>query len=113
MHEFSLADHLLSLLEQAAQEQGFTRVHRLMLGIGRFSCVDIATLVECIQAQSMGTLMEGADLDCHLREGHAECTLCDATFAPEEWPCVCPQCGKVASRLLDGRDLVLETMEVS
>lgn len=113
MHELSLAEHLLTLVDNAACEQGFSQVHRLVLGIGRFSCVDSDTLLHCIRHHCAGSRLDGAVICCETREASAECKSCACLFTPEEWPCACPGCGQASARLLSGRDMILEQLEVS
>lgn len=113
MHELSLAEHLLTLVDNTARAQGFSRVHRLVLGIGRFSCVDSDTLLHCIHHHCIGSLLDGATICCEIREANAECMDCATRFTPDEWPCACPGCGQARVRLLHGRDMILEQLEVS
>ena len=113
MHELSLAEHLLSLVEASAQQEGFRQVHRVVLGIGRFSFVDTDTLLHCIHHQCTGTLLKGATITCDTLYARADCLSCHTDFVPDEWPCACPQCGRVHARLTEGRDMILQSLEVS
>lgn len=113
MHELSLAEHLLILVEDTARAQGFSRVHRMVLGVGRFSCIDSGTLLHCIRHHCTGSLLEGVEIGCEMREASAECTHCATVFTPDEWPCACPGCGDARARLLNGRDMILEQLEIS
>lgn len=83
MHEITLCQRALELIEQQAAKHGAKRVTGVWLKIGAFSCVETSSLAFCFDLVCRGSVAEGCKL--HLEEQEAECwcenmpTVCDAT----------------------------------
>lgn len=71
MHEITLCQRALELIEQQAATHGARRVTGVWLKIGAFSCVESSALRFCFDLVCRGTLAEGCTL--HLDEQQAEC----------------------------------------
>lgn len=71
MHEITLCQRALELIEQQAAAHGARRVSGVWLKIGAFSCVESSALRFCFDLVCHGTLAEGCVL--HLDEQQAEC----------------------------------------
>lgn len=112
MHEMSLCEGLLNLVEDQARQKGFSRVHRLRLEIGGFSCIEEAALRFAFDAVTRGTLAEGATLDLVVRPGRALCFDCghEVTLADRMDPC--PECGGGVLMPVGGDDLRVRDIEV-
>ena len=64
MHEMSLAEGVLQIVEDAAQgPQGFARVKTVFLEIGQLSSVEAEAMAFCFEAVSKGTVADGAKLE--------------------------------------------------
>ena len=86
MHEITLCQRALELIEQQAAQNHATRVTGVWLKVGAFSCVETSALTFCFELVCRGTLAEGCEL--HIEEQQAECwcekcqqyvTLCQHT----------------------------------
>ena len=62
MHEITLSQRALEIIEQQAQQAGARRVTGVWLKVGAFSCFELVC---------RGTLAEGCEL--HIAEQQAEC----------------------------------------
>ncbi len=71
MHEITLCQRTLELIEQQAAAHGARRVTGVWLKIGAFSCVESSALSFCFDLVCRGTVAEGCTL--HLDEQQAEC----------------------------------------
>ena len=60
MHEMSLAEGVLQIVEDAARSQGFSQVTAVRLEIGRLSSVEPEALRFCFDVVVRGSLAEGA-----------------------------------------------------
>ena len=69
MHELSLAEGVLDLIEETARREGFSRVHGVWLEIGRQSAVEPEAMRFCFDAVVRGTLAEGARLEIDVTDG--------------------------------------------
>ncbi|MEN9315786.1 MAG: hydrogenase maturation nickel metallochaperone HypA, partial [Pseudomonadota bacterium] len=63
MHELSLAENAIELIEMTARREGFTRVHRICIEIGVLSCVEPEALRFALEAAGTGTCAAGAEID--------------------------------------------------
>ncbi|WP_238081176.1 MULTISPECIES: hydrogenase maturation nickel metallochaperone HypA [Pseudescherichia] len=71
MHEITLCQRALELIEQQAAAYDARRVTGVWLKIGAFSCVESSALTFCFELVCRGTVAEGCTL--HLDEQQAEC----------------------------------------
>lgn len=59
MHEMSLAENVLQIIEDAGRDQGFSRVKTVVLEIGRLAAVETEALRFCFDAAAQGSMAEG------------------------------------------------------
>jgi len=76
MHELSLVQSLLSIVEQYASRDKFSRVRSLKLSFGRLSCLDQKSLEFAFSVQSLGTIGENASLDFEILPARIYCFSC-------------------------------------
>ncbi len=93
MHEMSLAEHILQILEEAAARQGFTRVRQVRLEIGMLAGVEVEALRFCLEAVLSGTLAEGAQIEVETPPGTGWCMSCGQTVPMAALHDPCPHCG--------------------
>lgn len=63
MHELSLAEETVRIVEDAARRDGFARVRTVFVEIGRDSCVMPEALAFCFESAAKGGVAEGARLE--------------------------------------------------
>lgn len=112
MHELSLAENAIEIIEAAARRERFTRVHRIHIEIGVLSCVEPEALRFAIEASSMGTCAEGAAIDLVMVPGEGECPGCGLRAAAEEAWTLCPGCGRHALGLVQGTGMRITDLDV-
>ncbi|MEN3754753.1 hydrogenase maturation nickel metallochaperone HypA [Mangrovibacter sp. SLW1] len=71
MHEITLCQRAIELMEQQAHQNNAQRITAVWLKIGAFSCVETSALTFCFELVCRGTLAEGCAL--HIEEQQAEC----------------------------------------
>ncbi|EPX1396642.1 hydrogenase maturation nickel metallochaperone HypA, partial [Cronobacter sakazakii] len=76
MHELTLCQRAVEIIEQQAQQRGARKVTGVWLEIGAFSCVERSALEFCFDLACRDTRAEGCAL--HISQQEAKC-----------W---CPQC---------------------
>ncbi len=62
MHEITLCQRALELIEQQAAKHGAKRVTGVWLKIGAFSCVRTSSLAFCFDSVCRGSVAEGCKL---------------------------------------------------
>lgn len=113
MHELSIACNLVEIVEEAARAAGAVRVTRVRLRLGDLAGVVEDALRFSFPVAAQGTLAEGAELVIERVPVRVFCSQCNAerTLTP---PFVyrCPECGASRLRLLQGRELQVESIEI-
>lgn len=113
MHELSLAESVLQIIEDAARTQQFSRVRTVVLEIGELAAVEPEAMRLAFAAVVRNTLADGARLELIETPGQGRCTACGMTLALQEQYGLCPECGSpridiVAGRQMRVKDLVVE-----
>lgn len=111
MHEMSIAESLIELIEEECQRQGFTHVSRVSVRIGMLSAVEPDALIFCFDAAATGGIAQGAGLVLITVPGEGYCMRCQRTVALTERYMPCPTCGEHV-RLTAGDELRLAELEV-
>jgi hydrogenase nickel incorporation protein HypA/HybF len=93
MHEMSIAESVLGIVEESARREGFGRVKEVRLEIGRLAAVEVEALRFCFDAVVRGSLAEGARLEIDETPGSAWCFGCSATVPVGARGDPCPACG--------------------
>lgn len=76
LHELSLAESAIELIESVARKERFKRVRVVHLEVGALSCVEPAALAFAFQSASLGTCAEGAQLNVLHVPGEGLCPAC-------------------------------------
>jgi hydrogenase nickel incorporation protein HypA/HybF len=113
MHELSLINGLLDIVETYEKSHGFEQVNALKLSFGRLSCIDPGALRFAFEIQSKGTKAEGAVLEFDIRPVVLYCFSCEQEMNVERYPVPCPECQGVNVIMTGGTEsLQLLEMDV-
>lgn len=112
MHEMSLCESLLGVIEDSARQEGFTKVTRVRVEVGRFAGVELPAMRFGFEVVARGTLAEGATLDFVDVPGSAWCFDCGQTVVLENRLDPCPICAGVRLQPSGGTEIRLKDMEV-
>lgn len=112
MHEMSLCEEVLQVIEAEARAQQFLRVRRVRLEVGALACVEPEAMRFSFDAVTRGTLAQGADLEIIQVAGQAWCLTCACAVAVSQRYEDCPDCGSVLLRLTRGEELRIKNLEV-
>ncbi len=111
MHELSLAGGVVSLVEDAAARERFSKVRVLKLEAGALSGVEVRALRFALDAITPGTCLEGARIDIEETPGQAWCLGCNQSVPIMSRTDACPECGSVRLQPTGGTELrVLELL---
>lgn len=105
MHEMSLAGGVLDLIENSAAREGFARVTRLRLRVGKLSGVEIESLRFALDAIAPGTCLEGAAIDIDEPPGEAWCMKCVRLTTLKNRGDACEHCGGFQLQATAGSEL--------
>ncbi|TJZ74219.1 hydrogenase maturation nickel metallochaperone HypA [Chitiniphilus eburneus] len=93
MHELSLAENVIRIVEAAAQQARARRISRVRLGVGALAHVEAETLQFCCGLAARQTMLADAVFEVERMPGRAHCNGCGQDVALERIGLPCPQCG--------------------
>ena len=105
MHELSLADGILRLIEQTRARDPFERVTLLKLEAGALSGVEISSLRFALEVVATGTCLEQAKIEINEPAAAAWCMACSLSVPIRSRLDPCPQCGGFQLQPTGGTEL--------
>lgn len=112
MHEISLCEGILQIVEDAAARDSFSAVRRVRLEIGRFSGVEIEALRFGFDVVMKGSVAEGAALEIIEVPGEAYCFDCGEHVVIGQRLDPCPKCGGGRLSPTGGTEMRIRDLEV-
>lgn len=112
MHELGMMTGVVDSVQRAAEEAGATRVLKVNLSVGVMTEAFPEALEFAFQVLREGTLLDGAELAITMVEPRSECLECGAVFDHDRFHMNCPECGTPFTKLLQGRELTIDSIEV-
>ena len=112
MHELSVAQNILDIVQQSVPKDELADVRIVRLKLGMFSGVVADSLDFCFTAITAETQLAGAHLAFEHIPFVVKCNQCQKTFENEIGFVVCPECGGVETVVLSGRELQVTEIEL-
>lgn len=112
MHELSLAEEVIHLVETTARREAACRVRLVVLEIGRLSAVEPEALRFCFTAVSQGGIADGARLEIIDVPGSGWCDTCAASVPIVDRHDACPMCGGYALQPNGGNEMRVREIEI-
>jgi hydrogenase nickel incorporation protein HypA/HybF len=113
MHEMSLAEGVLQLIEDAARQQEFSKVTTVWLEIGQLSGVEVEAMKFCFDAVTRDSIADGARLEIVAMPGTGWCMQCSQSVPMQEVFGECPQCGSHQMQVTGGTEMRVKELEVA
>lgn len=113
MHELSLLESVLEIIEEQAAVQDFRVVKKVTLEIGKLSCFDADALRFSFDAVMKDTLAEHAELEIDVIEGSGVCSLCGRRQLLQSLFDACDACGGAPLTVTQGDALRIKELIVS
>ncbi len=112
MHEISLIESVVALVEDERRKQDFSRVRLIRLRVGVLGHAEPDALRFCFDAVTRGTIADGARLEIEMVPGEGKCLDCGRVVQLVERFAACPLCGNARVRMTTGDELRLAELEV-
>ncbi len=112
MHEMSLNEGVLQILQDNAASKGFTKVKTVWLEIGELSGVEIEAMRFTFDVVMKGTLADQAKLEIIRVPGQAWCMPCSKTVEVKQLFDACPNCGSYQLQVTGGDQMQIKELEV-
>ena len=112
MHELSIAQSLLQIVQDETTKHGVSRVTRVYVRIGTLSMIVPEALTFSFEVITERTIAEGARLDIEVVPATGRCQNCNIDFEiMDKSFFLCPECGGVASEIISGKELEITHIE--
>ncbi|AAC07096.1 hydrogenase maturation nickel metallochaperone HypA [Aquifex aeolicus] len=112
MHEFSIVQSLLTLIEDYARENNAKSVTKVVVSIGVLSGVEPHLLEMAFNTFKEGTVAEKAELIMEIEKLKIKCMDCGKESEKEELNMLCPGCGSLNTQIISGQDMFLKSLEL-
>jgi hydrogenase nickel incorporation protein HypA/HybF len=113
MHELAITQSMFEIVLKQAEQAHAKKVTEINLVIGEMTGV----VSDCVQFyldfMSKGTIAEGAKVSVKLVPAQAKCRDCHHIFEVKDMQWVCPDCGGVSLEIVAGKELFVESIEVT
>jgi hydrogenase nickel incorporation protein HypA/HybF len=113
MHEFSITQEIVRIVNERASDLGATQVIGVELVVGALAGVVPDSVAFYFEHLAQGTVCQGADLRFTRIDARAICRSCQAAFTPQEYDWSCPDCGGLGADVVAGKELAVASIEVN
>lgn len=113
MHEVSIAQALMDQIVGICQREGAQRVLRATITVGSLSGVDPGALEFAFPIVAQNTVAQDAQLVIQRVSARFSCRTCGAQTEPATPFPLCPDCGSADVIIEGGKDLILNTVDLS
>lgn len=113
MHEMSLAEGILQIVESAAKANDARAVRAVWLELGALSHVELDALRFSFDAVTRGTVADGAQLEVVATPGRAWCMPCGGTVDLGRLGDPCPRCGSYQLQVTQGEEMRVREIEIA
>ncbi len=112
MHEMSLAEGVMQIVEDSARTQKFSRVKTVWLEIGQLAGVEVEAMRFCFDAVSRDSIAHDARLEIIEMPGQARCMHCAETVRVKTLFDTCPKCGGQRVQVTSGNEMRVKELDV-
>jgi hydrogenase nickel incorporation protein HypA/HybF len=113
MHELSIAMSIIEIAEEESERRGGLQIAAVHLRLGSLAGVVKSALLSSYEIARENTLLGASQLLIEDVPGVVYCGACRAPrpVQTSEWFC-CPECGGIASEIVQGKELEIVSLEV-
>lgn len=112
MHEMSLCEYVLRVIEEQAPVQHYQKVKTVCLEIGALTTVEPAALRFGFDVVTKNSIADGANLEIIRVPAQAWCLQCLKNVAVQQRFDACPDCGGHQLQVNAGESLRIKELEV-
>ena len=113
MHELSLAEGILGVVQDAARAHAAASVRTVRLEIGALAAVECEALRFAFDVVKRGSVAEAAELDIVHVPGAAWCMQCSRSVAIAGRGDPCPECGSWQLQVTGGGEMRVKELELA
>lgn len=113
MHEMSLCEGVLQVLETEAKKGNFNTVKTVWLEIGELSSVEPEAMLFSFDVVTRNSIAHGAKLEIIRVPGTAWCMQCSNSVHVKQRFDDCPDCGSAQLQVTSGDEMKIKELEVN
>ncbi len=112
MHEFSVVQSLLDLIEENIKLYNGKRASKVIVKVGKMSGIEPHLLELAFNTFKEGTVADKCEFIMEIQDIICKCQSCNNTFKVENFEFVCPYCSSIDIDVIDGKDMILKSLEI-
>lgn len=113
MHELSIAENLLMIVQEEIARHSLENVLRVKVKVGKLTAVQPEALSFCFECITEETPLKGVTLDIEVLAIRGYCKECKAHFELENPFILCPKCQSWNVRMDGGGELYVDAIETA
>ncbi|MFA5781834.1 MAG: hydrogenase maturation nickel metallochaperone HypA [Bacteroidales bacterium] len=112
MHELSVAQNIIEIVEEHAKKLHALAVSEVELDIGMVSGVIPENLEFAMDVAIKNTLLEGAKIKINVILAKAKCLNCLKDFEMDDIYTMCLHCGSLQYEIIQGKELKVKSIKI-
>jgi hydrogenase nickel incorporation protein HypA/HybF len=112
MHELSIAQSVIEIIEEEAKNNHADSVTDVELEIGLVSGVVPDALKFAMDEAIKNTLLEKAKIIYKIIEGKGQCNNCSHEFTIDGLYAMCPECNSFSFEVIQGKELKIKNFSI-
>ena len=112
MHEMGIAQNILDIALNAANQEGAKKISRINLLAGELRGIVQMQLSFCFSIVAKDSIASGAYLNVEEVPVSGHCDDCNADFTVQEYNYLCPKCGSAKIQVTGGTELRIKDIEI-
>ena len=111
MHELSIAQNILEIVEENAKINKLTIISEEEIDVGAISGIVPESLEFAMDIIKKDTFLKNAEIKINIIQAKAKCIKCDATFYTEDIYSICLKCGSYELDFIQGKELKVKSIK--
>lgn len=113
MHELSIAQSIIDIANEYLDDPEVNQIHEIEIEIGMLSGAEKDALEFAMEATIKGTKLGNTTIIYQQVIGKAACLSCSHHFDLENLLSICPKCGGMHHKILDGKQLRIKSLKIT
>ncbi|UCF64167.1 MAG: hydrogenase maturation nickel metallochaperone HypA [bacterium] len=113
MHELSIAQNIISIVQENINQEQQYSVKRVKVKIGKLTNILVDSLVFGFEALTKETNLDGVVLEVENIPLTIRCKDCETLTSLDDYIFSCPACNSTAINLISGTELMVSEIELN